>query len=158
MSTGSLSTAPAPCIKPSSRTRRLAIDPGDVHVGYAYDNTHRVVAGEWTPIECVENVTQMMTRGLVDEVVIEEFVLYEWETKKQAWSNFETSQLIGQIKLVCYFFKIPWVEQGANIKKPTRRQLQARGIEQVGPVIHARDAELHLYYRKLRRQKEEEQS
>jgi hypothetical protein len=134
--------------------KRLAIDPGDVHVGWAYDDDHTVTAGEWTPAETPDRIVAMLTRNQVDEIIIEEWVLYDWETEKQAWSDFKSSQLIGALKLVASWFRIPVVMQGANVKKPTRRQLAARGIKQVGPVIHARDAELHLYYRKLRRAKE----
>lgn len=98
-----------------------------------------------------------MTRNEVDELIIEEFVLYDRDIGKQAWSKLQTSQLIGALKLIAWMFRIPVIEQGANVKKPTRRQLQARGIKQVGKVIHERDAELHLYYRVLRRMREDEQ-
>lgn len=134
--------------------RRLAIDPGDVHVGWAYDDEHYVTAGEWTPAETPDRVVEMLTRNQVDEIIIEEWVLYDWEAQKQAWSDFKSSQLIGALKVIGHWFRIPVVMQGADKKKPTRRQLQARGIKQVGHVIHARDAELHLYYRKLRSDKE----
>jgi hypothetical protein len=134
--------------------KRLAIDPGDIHVGWAYDDDHTVTAGEWAPAECPEMVIRMLTRNQIDELIIEEFVLYDWEAQNQAWSDFKTSQLIGALKLLAHWFQIPVIMQGANIKKPTRRQLVARGIKHVGQVIHARDAELHLYYRKLRRAKE----
>lgn len=137
--------------------KRLAIDPGDLHVGYAYDGYDSVIADEWTPKECIENVVQMLTRNEIDELILEEFVLYEWDAQKQSWSDFKTSQLNGALKVIAGWFMIPVVMQGADKKKPTRRQLQARGIKQVGSSIHARDAELHLYYRRLRAAKEEEQ-
>lgn len=130
--------------------RILAIDPGDVHVGWAYDDGDVITAGEWTVPESIDGLTLMLTKDQVDEVVIEEWVLYEWEAQKQVWSHFESCQLIGAIKLLCRMFDIPWVEQGANIKKPTRRQLAARGIKQVAGSIHSSDAQLHLHYRKLR--------
>lgn len=135
--------------------KRLAIDPGDVHVGFALDSSGCVVAGEWTPGECCDQVTYLMTQDVVDELVIEEFILYDKDIDKQAWSKLQTSQLIGALKWIAHMFRIPVVEQSATIKKPTRRQLAARGIKQVGPSIHARDAELHYWYRTLRRAKEE---
>jgi hypothetical protein len=131
--------------------RHLAIDPGDIHVGYAYDGqSDGVIAGEWTPKECCENLVQMLTRNEVDEIIIEEFVLYQQEYANQAWSPMLTSQLIGAIKLVAYWFRIPMIEQGAYIKKPTRAKMRRLGIEHVGSVIHSMDAELHLHYRRLR--------
>lgn len=97
-----------------------------------------------------------MTQNEVDELIIEEFILYDRDIGKQAWSKLQTSQLIGALKLIAWMFRIPVIEQGAYVKKPTRKQLKARGIMQVGKVIHEKDAELHLYYRILRRQKENE--
>lgn len=136
--------------------KRLAIDPGDVHVGYAYDGNGPVEADEWSPDRCIDELVYMLTNNLIDEIIVEEFVLYEDGIQKQAWSKLQTSQLIGGIKVVARWFRVPVVEQGAYIKKPTRKQLRARGIKQVGADIHARDAELHLYYRRLRAAKEEE--
>lgn len=133
--------------------KRLAIDPGDVHVGWAYDMTDGrdlPTTGEWRPTEAVDRVVDMMTKNLVDELVIEEFVLYPEQALNQVWSPMLTPQLIGGLKVVAYFFHIPVVEQGANIKKPTERQLSARKIKRVGKGSHARDAELHLHYRRLR--------
>lgn len=130
--------------------RRLAIDPGDVHVGWAYDDGESVSAGEWTPAETPDAVVYLLTRNAVDEIIVEEWVLYEWERDKQVWSDFKSSQLIGSLKVIGHWFRIPVVMQSATIKKPTRKQLQRRGIKLVGGVIHSRDAELHLYYRKLR--------
>jgi hypothetical protein len=115
-----------------------------------------VHTGEWKPKEACERVIYLMTRNEVDELILEEFVLYEKDIQKQAWSKLQTSQLIGALKLIAWMFRIPVIEQGANIKKPTRAQLRARGIRQIGKVIHERDAELHLYYRVLRTKKEEE--
>lgn len=133
--------------------KRIAIDPGDIHVGWAKHAPNPawvVTTGEWTPAECCDRLVELLTRNEIEEVVIEEFVLYQQEYANQAWSPMKTSQLIGAIKLVCRWFQIPWVEQGAYVKKPTRAQLRGRGIEQVGKEIHERDAELHLYNRILR--------
>lgn len=137
--------------------RRLAIDPGDKHVGWAYSELDApgwdTEVGEWSPTESIDKVVFLMTHDKIDELILEEFILYEWEAKKQAWSQLKTSQLIGGLKVVSYFFRIPVVEQGANIKKPTEAQMRGRGIPRVAPPssnIHASDAELHLVHRKVR--------
>lgn len=130
-------------------TKRLAIDPGDVHVGWAYDGSSTVQAGEWTPTEAVDELVRMMTHDAVDELIIEEFVLYEWEAKKQAWSEMKTSQLIGALKLIAYWFRIPVFMQPATIKKPTRGKLRAKGVKMAQGSIHANDAQLHLWHRRL---------
>lgn len=129
---------------------RLAVDPGDEHVGWAYDGPNGFDAGEWSPTEACDRIIHMMTLGAVDEVVVEEFVLYPQEYANQTWSPMKTSQLIGAIKLIAYLFRIPVIEQGAYIKKPTRAQMRARGIKHLGASIHTRDAELHLHHRRLR--------
>lgn len=138
--------------------KRLAIDPGDIHVGWCFHHPTPawvVETGEWTPTETCDQLVRLLTRDEVDEIIVEEFVLYEKDIGKQAWSKLQTSQLIGAIKLIAYWFRIPIIEQGAYIKKPTRAQLRGRGITQVGRNIHEKDAELHLYYRRLRAEGEE---
>ena len=143
--------------------KTIAIDPGDIHVGVAYFNPYgpdwedwEVETWEWSPTEICEGLICMCTRNQIEEIVIEEFVLYEQEYANQAWSPMLTSQLIGAIKLIAHMFRIPLTEQGASIKKPTRAQLRGRGIPQVGKSVHEEDAELHGYYRMLRRRIEEQ--
>ena len=115
-----------------------------------------VRSGEWRPGQAVNEVIALMTQNKVDELVVEEFVLYPEEYQQQIWSDMKTSQLIGVLKHIAYMFRIPIEMQGASIKTSTRRQLRARGIKLRGPTEHARDAELHLWYRTLRKQKEDE--
>jgi hypothetical protein len=133
--------------------KRLAIDPGDIHVGYARNpkGDMEVLTGEWRPTECTTEVTHLMTKNEIDELILEEFRLYDSpEGRDQVWSSMKTSQLIGALKLIASWFRIPVIEQGAYIKTPTRNQLRARKIKQLGHGTHALDAELHLYYRMLR--------
>lgn len=130
---------------------RLAIDPGDKHVGWAFQDPNEVVtAGEWTISEAPSRVREILWRwsNHARELVIEEFLLYP--DKNQSWSPMLTSQLIGALKLIAHDEGVPVLEQGASIKKPTRRQLKARGIKQVEGSVHASDAQLHLWYRILR--------
>src|SRR5205085_77725 len=103
-------------------------------------------------------ITRMMTKDLVDEVVIEAFVLYDKKYENQTYSPMQTSQLIGAIKWICVMFDVPIVEQGADKKKPTRAQLAARGIKQVGSGTHMRDAELHVYHRAIRAVEERDET
>lgn len=128
--------------------KRLSIDPGDKHVGWAHDIRGDLEAGEWSNEECIYKVLALLPG--VDELVIEEFALYPWENHRQALSRMLTPQLIGQLKLVAGEAGVEVVEQQASIKKPTRAQLRGRGIKQIGKGPHAKDAELHYYYRKLR--------
>jgi hypothetical protein len=129
--------------------KRLAIDPGDVHVGWA-KNHPRVETGEWRPVEACLALTFMMTRNEVDELIIETFKLFDKNYEDQTFSKMKTSQLIGALKWIAFMFRIPVVEQDPTIKIPMRNQLRGRGITQVGKNVHQKDAELHLYYRILR--------
>lgn len=143
---------------------RLAIDPGDKHVGWAEIRCldDDVAVGEWTPNETIDGVRRRLDwareHGFEFELVIEEFVLYPGRAKEQAGSSFQTSQLIGALKLIARDYDVQVIMQGAHIKKPIRRQLKRRGIKRkaVGKGIHASDAEEHLYHRHLREKAREE--
>lgn len=126
----------------------VAIDPGDRHVGFAsWFKLERLVY-EVNAEEAVSRLEQILRRG--DMLILEEFRLYPHHAAAQSWSPMETSQMIGAMKLVAKQKGANVREQGASIKKATRRQLKARGIKQVGEGTHARDAELHLLHFLLR--------
>lgn len=128
----------------------MAIDPGDKHVGLAIWTTgatrHSAMEKD-ASLPMVDSVAVTLA-GLVEKVacilVVERFSLYKNKAQSQAGSNMATSQMIGALKYVAWKLDIPVVEQGADIKKPMRAQMRARGIKQVGKGGHARDAELHL--------------
>lgn len=132
----------------------LALDPGDIHVGWAVRCQGMVAAGEWGVTESLREVEARLQmckdEGFLALVILETFSLYSTHAIAQIGSRMKTSQLIGAIKLLCHKYDTPWLEQGASIKKPTRAQLRARGIKHRASTIHGRDAELHLWYRYLR--------
>lgn len=128
--------------------KRLAIDPGDKHVGWCHNLNGELEAGEWSNEVTIYKVLELLPR--TEELIIEEFALYPWENHRQALSRMLTPQLIGQLKLVAGEHGVEVIEQQASTKKPTRAQLRGRGIKQIGKGPHAKDAELHYYYRKLR--------
>ena len=144
----------------------VAIDPGDVHVGWAeFEDGHCVLAVELTPEECIQELEQRM--GELEAVVVEEFRLYPWTAQTQTWSDFPTAQLIGVIKYLHRSVgqamqsgpEVELVMQQAAIKKPTTAQLKARGVKSkakaAGAGGHALDAELHGYhYTYTQREKE----
>lgn len=130
--------------------KRLVIDPGDEHVGWVLGGNSVIEVGEWRPTEACDAIVHLLTHRKVDEIVLEDFVLYDREYSNQTWSSLKTPQLIGAIKLIAHWFRIPVVLQGAHIKKPTRAKMKRLGIIHLGQSIHERDAELHYYYRKLR--------
>lgn len=146
----------------------MALDPGDIHVGWALHtglpDLRQALTGEWRPKEACRAIKFMIQAGDVDEIIMEEYRLYDRKYEDQAWSPFLTVQLIGAVKWIAEDtapdrtwhcaqcgdgIGIHVHEQGATIKKGTRAQLPRRGIIQVGDGTHARDAELHLWKRVL---------
>lgn len=131
----------------------IAIDPGDKHVGIAWWYTdgsrHAKTLEAESAMDTIKNVIENVQMADGDEdcvLVIEEFRLYANKAMAQSWEPMLTSEMIGAIKYVAGEMDVEVVEQGAYIKNPTRKQLQARGIVQVGDTIHAKDAELHLIH------------
>lgn len=157
--------------RPSPLVRRLAIDPGDRHVGWVVAcDTEITGAGVCGQAEFIRMLEEWLTCECLDEVICEDFVLYPWKAAQQGFNEFLTSQLIGVIKYLCVggpastagagrgdglFFKpVPYIGQGADIKKGTFAQLKARGVKpsMIGSVPtnerqHAKDAQAHLWYR-----------
>lgn len=129
----------------------IGIDPGDVHVGYARWDGVRVVAGELAAGRAVSAVHKELDAlrhpPLQTVLVVERFSLYTDRAMAQSGSQMETAQMIGALRYVAWLTDTAVVLQGADIKKPTRKQLKARGIkQQASGSTHASDAELHLMH------------
>lgn len=135
----------------------IAVDPGDEHVGLAwYDSADDHIATAEVPSAEAVRVIEKILIGYHEDdrfpvLVIEKFVLYPHSAGSQSWSPMKTSEMIGALKYIAIRRRVLVREQGADIKKPMRRQLRARGIR-LNPLPrgatgdHARDAELHLWY------------
>jgi len=133
----------------------IAIDPGDVHVGFAWRRKGKIESRELAAETAPDFINRalMVIQGSGSEavLVIENFVLYPSKAGAQSWSPMLTSEMIGALKWIASRLSVQVVMQGADIKIPTRRQLKARGIKATGDAGgHADDALLHLYYYLLR--------
>lgn len=134
-------------------TTVMAIDPGDRHVGMAIWSYPVGMDAFEMDASSALSYTRLALEELHRPVlVIEEFRLFPGKIKPG--NPMETSQLIGALKLTAKQVGVAVVMQGPGIKKPMRRQLQARRIKQVGNGSHARDAELHAWHYILRNLKE----
>jgi hypothetical protein len=136
----------------------MAIDPGGAHVGVASWHggdgikATEIAAELWLPI---------FAAGImhVDVAVIEKFVLYPSKAKSQAWSPMATSEMIGAMKWIAQRAHVPVVEQGADIKNPTRRQCKARHLKwKDNKSGHASDAILHLQHFLIRNELQDEEA
>lgn len=137
----------------------IAVDPGDAHVGWAAwchsygsggDGMSVSRVGELHASDAVpfvdHTLERVQGRPARAVLVVEEFILYPDKERTQAWSPLRTSRMIGALEWVARTRGAEFVEQGANVKKATAAQLQARGIDRKGVGPHARDAELHLVH------------
>jgi hypothetical protein len=68
----------------------------------------------------------------VEQVVIEDWVIYEWEAQNLAWDKCRTARGIGALEFICRTADVPYTLQPAKIKETAR----AAGVED-------------LYYRPL---------
>ena len=132
----------------------LAIDPGEVHTGFAL---FRADVGNdrpwvwklrdaWTidGRELAEDrIVEMLHDLPVEQVVIEEFRIYPGQN---TWSEVQTAWLIGVVLHHCRRLGIPIKRQKAAVKKPTFAILRSRGTPLRGDTQHAKDAEAHGWF------------
>lgn len=133
----------------------IGIDPGEVHCGFAivtteHDGWHSRIAGERTPQELYSLVLECVLLPNV-EWVVESFRLYPWKAQQQGFSQLRVVETIGVLR---YLLGERMIEQSASIKKTANALLRARGMAPLavtsGVGGHAKDAELHAWYRIMR--------
>lgn len=140
----------------------LSIDPGDTHCGMAFwaqcvwTDTgwgwECVHTAEMTPAECLHTVRGVCESRIVDAIIVEEFKLYPGKAEQQAFSQLQTSQLIGGIKATWGWYgnHTELVEQSASIKKPAKAIARAKKYRSTArrqkTGDHCVDAEVHGFY------------
>lgn len=147
----------------------LAIDPGHT-CGVAIVRLGKTVQVPNT-VESVSpgHVVDLLERPTVpgrewDIVIVEEFRLYPWLARSQAFSDFKTVEVIGVIKYLTAKHNLPLYMQQAGIKKEARSLAEDHGWPMVerslgsgkgkyrGPDFdfrgqqHGRDALAHAVY------------
>ena len=125
----------------------LVFDPGD-HTGWCFrDRDGRVTGGTCGKhhIEVAERIQVLCP----DIVVFERFNLYPQMAKSLAWNSFYPCEVIGVIRYLCDWYRIPIVEQAPSVKKyfggfqqdwEQLKDLSSNGTE------HTKDAYQHLKY------------
>lgn len=153
-----------------------AVDPGGEHVGVsmfaqAQDRSWQCIwAGEFSPIEFEDWLSEAMIKAEIDELVVETWRLFPDKAMLQTGSDMPTSQLIGAMRYIWRMTcnigtrwpapDVEWYWQDPTIKVPTRSMLRNRGIKSMSkflkiPNDHASDSELHGYHHILQTRKEE---
>jgi hypothetical protein len=131
-------------------TAFLSIDPGTVHCGLAlFHDEHCDWAQEYTPSDLLSVVEKALEDCAVSEIVCEEFRLYPKAASMLAYDDLRTVEVIGVLRWLCSRAKVPFILQPASIKRATTAMVKRRAIELAshGAGEHARDAELHGFYR-----------
>lgn len=124
----------------------IAIDPGDKHCGVAvFDEATGdcVKAGTFSPPALIERL-ERTKHGVW---VVEEFKLYPWKARQQAYSQMLTAQLIGVITYLAEKGDHDLYMQSASVKKIAMGHLRATraGVLLPGDT-HSHDAQLHGWY------------
>lgn len=103
---------------------------------------------EWDgygPVEAVDGrERKRMVEAPLNWIVMEDWILYEWEAQNLVWNRQRTVRAIGAIELIARQNNIPLELQGADIKDAAK----AAGAEELflSPVHenrHANDATMH---------------
>jgi len=131
--------------------KMMAIDPGDVHCGWAlFEDGQCYKVGTFIPEDLLNMVTDMLADGDIDVLVVEEYRLYPDKAKTQSYSDFPTVETIGALKYLARTRGILIVMQPAAAKRPATGFASAMKIPmlsyQKGQSRHAKDAELHGIY------------
>lgn len=134
----------------------VAIDPGDIHVGWAEFEKTSVAPGwicfkveELTPNEALERLWRCRA-GTWSVFVVEGFWLQPDEAPKLVGQQMLTSQMIGAIQWIGHVKNTRVVLQRNVVKKPTNSLMHRRGIGSFaihqGAGGHAKDAETHGWH------------
>lgn len=150
----------------------ITIDPGET-VGWAiWQDKNRVEAGQTRMWDFIDELDRWATANAgpegdspftaadeweprsydsLDFIVMEDWVLYEWEAQNLIWDRQRTVRAIGAIELIGRQNGVPLELQGADIKEAAK----AAGAEELflSPVHenrHANDATMHGVFRLAR--------
>ena len=102
-------------------TALMAIDPKNVHVGWArFDRIARdatVHAGEVDPARLMSILVNLARYAPDCVILVEEWRLYPQTARTQIGSNIPTSQLIGAIRYVAQLNNLEVVMQPADMRR-----------------------------------------
>jgi len=121
----------------------LALDPGKT-TGWATfaEDGSGITMGQYN----AEQLINFMDETTAKIIITEDYRLFPWKLKEQAWSKLDTVRLIGMIQYWCYKTQRTLILQDPNIKSIG---YMWAGIPKAGAHknSHERDAYVHgVYY------------
>lgn len=127
----------------------ISIDPGST-VGFCiWEGLERVDFGEKEPLEFLDRLEVLLELGHLDLVIFEGYALSGAKAKAMTGNKFETVQIIGVIKWLCYKNEVKWIEQTPAQKEfVDNERLKNLGLYDKG-MQHCRDATRHGVYWQL---------
>jgi hypothetical protein len=127
----------------------IALDPGPTTGVVVYDDELDQLSGFHVDMDGL--MTYLLMQKSVDVYVFEEFRLYPWLAKQQAFSEFESAQIIGMLRILAKARNIRLVKQTASARKMSTEAMiesclsgKETQIEVVNENQHSRDALHHL--------------
>lgn len=122
----------------------LALDPGKTTGACGYDKNYY--------LQFMYVVSEdMMVRFLnlfnyIDKCIIEDFKLYPNKAKKQIYSDFPASRVIGNVEFWTGSNGIELVKQGAHLKDTGYKFIGKKPLPKTNPMNHPMDAHVHFMY------------
>lgn len=120
----------------------IALDPGGT-TGYAtFSKEGATVDMEYLDLD---EVRVRFEADIWDAIAVicEAWRLHPDQAKNFYWSDMPTSRLIGWLEGVCYMRNIPFILQGAQIKKAGYQHWGKKPLPKSNPMNHAYDAHVH---------------
>lgn len=131
-----------------------SFDPGGVRTGIALWDENGVCTFNCSLLQNELDIylEHLRSESLLKKIIIEEYRVYGHMATKHIGSKVETAQVIGQIKAVARFLKIPVIEQPATILRIAAMQARVN-IPKKGHIPDKTSAYLHGYYYLLHHEK-----
>lgn len=124
----------------------LAIDPGETSGWATWDDKGNILAmGQFKQSEQNKWLDEHI-KPTLKEVIVEDYKNYAWQKQKK-WSQNQTSKNIGAIEMICELRGVPYVLQGAAVKKIGYKYAGLGEAPSNHAISHQYDAIAHGEYR-----------
>jgi hypothetical protein len=126
----------------------LSFDPGTSNGCCGYDSRYHLVF--MFTIKASDMIKFLQIFKHVKICVMEGYKLFPNKASAQAYSDMETSRVIGRIESWTELNEIELIKQGANIKPIGYKWAGKKPLPKSNPANHELDAHIHFVYRAVR--------